>query len=296
MEVIPVLPLDRLIFFRNIRTRTFFIVDDQLNCHALRESLARLIRDHWRKLGARIANSQDKDGQLVYRLPEVFPDDYELFKWSENHNPGSADKIPEVASLLKTASSEGVATLLPSLDDFDSVFRPSGWPFHLQDAPDAPMLLVHLSTFADATVITISHPHVLGDQMGLMNIVKAWLGMLEGNPPPPMIGYLEDALPGKKPFDEYPSSEVVKKGRMRIKSRLENVGTGLGFIPELVLNPREDKRMLFLPASLVRSLRDRQFKKLAGDNNGLPELTNADIITAIMTKVCHPQPILPHPY
>jgi len=296
MEVIPVLPLDRLIFFRNIRTRTFFIVDDQLNCHALRESLARLIRDHWRKLGARIANSQDKDGQLVYRLPEVFPDDYELFKWSENHNPGSADKIPEVASLLKTASSEGVATLLPSLDDFDSVFRPSGWPFHLQDAPDAPMLLVHLSTFADATVITISHPHVLGDQMGLMNIVKVWLGMLEGNPPPPMIGYLEDALPGKKPFDEYPSSEVVKKGRMRIKSRLENVGTGLGFIPELVLNPREDKRMLFLPASLVRLLRDRQFKKLAGDNNGLPELTNADIITAIMTKVCHPQPILPHPY
>jgi hypothetical protein len=81
MEVVPVLPTDQPKPPDNIRTRTFFIVDEQLDEDILRNALDRMIRDHWRKLGARLFK-QPQDGVLEWHLPKTFDEKYVLFRWS----------------------------------------------------------------------------------------------------------------------------------------------------------------------------------------------------------------------
>ncbi|KAH8903366.1 hypothetical protein BR93DRAFT_971877 [Coniochaeta sp. PMI_546] len=284
MEVIPISAPDSMGVFRDTRVRTFFIVDDRLDEAKLRDALTRLIRDHWRKLGARIV--QRKDGKLEYHVPEVFADDYELFRMSREDSDQPFAKA--AASLdLNSATREGGVTVLPGVEAADALFRPSTWPQLLSQAPDTPLLLIHLSLFADATVITTSVPHVLGDQLGLANIIKAWLGLVENKIPPPWVGYNEDILPGQKPFSEYPRSEMFKRGRVRVRYPLERFFVLLLFIWELITEPKEAHHILFFPTPLVDSLRERHSNppSPADKDADAPKLTNGDILTAIMTKL-----------
>jgi len=284
MEVIPIPPTSSGFAYRNIRTRTFFIVDDRLDENALKNALDRLIRDHWRLLGARITGDL-KAPQLTYHLPIQFTDDYELFRWTSEDSDASIEKA--VPGLWPASSKGRDARILPfNMDAIDARFRPAEWPYNFKDAVDVPSMLVNLSQFSDATVLAISLPHVVGDQMGLANIISAWMGLLEGKTPPPLIGYKEDILPGQKPFSEYAKREVTEKGRTRIKSRLDAFLIPLGFAPEIVLKSKETRVMLLFPAALLQSIREKPFSEKG--KGAVTELTNADIIAAIMVKVCIP--------
>ncbi|KAJ9132457.1 Chloramphenicol acetyltransferase-like domain protein [Pleurostoma richardsiae] len=281
MEVIPVPPTDMQTPVRNIRTRTFFIVDDRLDEAALRNGLDRLIRDHWRKLGARLV-TRSKDGLFEYHLPQVFSENYELFKWSSEEKDRPFDTV---ASALKPPAQEKGIALLPAMKTIDSWFRPADWPFHRADeAPDVPMLFLHVSLFTDATVIAISCPHILTDQLGMANIARAWMGILEGNAPPPMVGDKDDVLPGQKPYAEYPKREIFRKGRMRVRRRFEYFFVVLGFIPEMVIDRVEESYTLFFPLPLVDSLRERYSKTLEEKYGASPDITNGDVLTGIITK------------
>jgi hypothetical protein len=62
----------------------------------------------------------------------------------------------------------------------------------------------------------------------------------------------------------------------------------LGYLPELIRDRAEDAYTVFLPAPLVESLRERHGKELAekyGENIGI---TNGDIVSGILLKVCPP--------
>ncbi|KAG5829696.1 hypothetical protein H9Q74_000215 [Fusarium xylarioides] len=99
MEIIPVSWSDQPNPIPNLRTRTFFITDHPLDEQILKNSLDELIRNHWRKLGARIFPSRG-DTRLEYRLPHVFPDDYELFKWSSVSAGYSYGETYELSKIL----------------------------------------------------------------------------------------------------------------------------------------------------------------------------------------------------
>jgi hypothetical protein len=290
MEVIPISAPDSISVFRNMRVRTFFVVDDRLDEAKLREALTRLIRDHWRKLGARIITHKNKGA--VYHLPKVFDDGYELFRWSANHSDSLLDDAAAQIN-FKTARLDGGVAVFPSVDVCDALFRPQQWPFTFDAEPDAPMLLIHLSLFSDATVIAISHPHMLGDQLGLANIIKAWLGLLEDRIPPPMLGHNDDILPGQKPFSQYPKSETFKKGQYHVRRPFERVGVLLPFIWELTTEPKEEKATLFFPAPLIQSLRERHTGILAEKRGTSLELTNGDFVSAILLKARPSSPKLP---
>jgi hypothetical protein len=160
MEVIQVPLTDHQKPVSNIRTRTFFILDDRLDEDILRNALDRLIRDHWQKLGAKLI-TRPTDGLLEYYLPYTFGEKYLLFNWSSQEYDYLIDTI---TSLPKVTPPEKGVTLLPPLSLVESWFRLSDWPFHRKDKPpDAPLLYVHMSLFTDATVIAISCPHVVAD-------------------------------------------------------------------------------------------------------------------------------------
>jgi len=286
METIPVLPLDLIRPIRNIRTRTFFILDDRLDQDKLRNALSVLIRDHWRKLGARLVGKA-KTGPLVYQVPKVFPKDYQLFRWTSKNNDFPIDDVcPSLApnpGLSEKEPSE--VRMLPLTDSVDKLFRPSDWPLHLEDEVDAPLLLFHISLFTNSTVLTISMTHILGDQLGVANILRASLGLVNGVVPPPMLGYDDDILPGKKPFADYPKSKTYQKGKMHVRRPLEYLFVILPYIPELVLHPKEESTVLLFPLSVIQSLRERHIKMLTEKDGTSPdEITNGDILSAIMTK------------
>jgi hypothetical protein len=281
MEIVPISFIDQLIPVHHIRTRTHFIVREHLDVELLRQSLDKLIRGHWRLLGARIATDPENE-ELVYHLPKVFEDGYSLFGWSSEE----VDKpIDDAVPALKRPAAEGVA-ILPKMDKIGPCFEPADWPTHRRhDTPDSPMIYVHVQSYSDATVVSINFLHVLADQLGLVNIMKAWLGLAGGKEPPPMVGFDKDMFQPKRQFSDYAKSEIERKGMIKLKSPVDSKLVILGLIPEFVYHPRETRRSLFFPLELVTSLRERCAETLRNKYKTDNGISNGDVLTAILTKV-----------
>ena len=285
MEIIRVPAFDQLKPIPKLRVRTFFILHDRLNEDILKNALDSLIRDHWRKLGARLAK-RGEDGLLEYHLPHTFDEKYTLFLWSSKDHDKSIDTI----GLPKATPPEKGATLLPPLEAAENWLSPSGWPLERTlDPPDSPLLYVHFSLFNDGTCITINCPHVVGDQFGLSNIMKAWLGMTRGEAPPPMVGVKDDYLAIGKSYADYRPEEVVRKGRAKVRRKGEYPLVLLGFIPDIVLHRKEETYTLFLPLPLIQSLRQRHSKALMEKYGSDPGISDNDIIAPILLKVDTPK-------
>ncbi|KAG6002306.1 hypothetical protein E4U21_003257 [Claviceps maximensis] len=284
MDVIPCAPADQFKPVDNIRTRTFFIVQECLDEHALRTSLDCLIRTHWRKLGGRLVKRR-KDGYLEYHVPRTFDPGYRLFHWSAQQYDHSIDKT---AAAIRSPPLDQGLQFLPAFSVVDSWFRPADWPYHrCDDPPDSPLLYLHLSLFTDATVIATSIPHSVADQMGLANIINACLGLMRGRDPPPFVGYDggDDLLPGHgKAYRDYPRRDLLRKGKHRIYRPGEYSLVLIPLIPDLILH-REEQHLLFLPLPLIRALRDKWSTSLADEHDDFSRLSDGDVITAIIAKL-----------
>ncbi|QGI69575.1 hypothetical protein CEK26_013531 [Fusarium fujikuroi] len=281
MEIIPVSWSDQTSPIPNLRTRTFFITDHPLDEQVLKTGLDKLIRDHWRKLGARIFPSRG-DTRLKYHLPYVFPDGYELFKWSSVSAGYSYGETYELSKILHP--SDGVA-FLPDMETIDARLRPKDWPDERKDEPpNSPLLYVHLTKFSDGAALAVSVPHVFADQGGLANIIKAWLIVIEGKTPPEMTGYKDDLL-GSEKLSNTEASPGDRIGRMRIRS-IKDQALVMGRIAlDLIKDRKEESRLVFLPIQVVQNLRDKARDRSVGKHVFASEISNGDIITAIFTKL-----------
>ena len=282
MEVIQIPLTDQQPPLPKLRTRTFFIVNDALDEKILRDALDKLIRDHWRKLGGRLAKRKE-DGLFEYHVPEAFEEDHVLFSWS---SAAKEQSIDDAFPSLKPSSTANGVTFFPSVTEIDPWFRPSDWPFHTFDAPDGPLLYVHVSLFPDATVIATSLPHLVADQLGLGNIMKAWLGMVGGKTPPDMIGYKEDPLENKKSWADYPKATVSKVGRLKVmQGKLDLFLAILALVLELILEWKEAETTILFPTAMISSLRARLSKELEQKYGKDPGISNSDVLAAVLTKV-----------
>jgi hypothetical protein len=188
MDVIPVPLTDQPNPINILRTRTFFISGSVLDNESLRNALDQLIRNHWRKLGARLVSSSGGKS-LEYHLPHKFEKDHVLFNWSSETKDQSIRNVVDLSTVLSPGPN---VAFLPSMDAIEKLLRPADWPYDRKVEPaDAPLLYIHLTNFNDATAVAMNCPHTLADQFGVANIVKAWLGICEGKIPPPMVGYRE---------------------------------------------------------------------------------------------------------
>lgn len=281
MEIIPVSWSDQPNPIPNLRTRTFFITDHPLDEQVLKTGLDKLIRNHWRKLGARIFPSRG-DTRLEYHLPHVFPDDYELFKWSSVSAGYSYGETHELSKILHPG--DGVA-FLPNMETIDARLRPKEWPYERKDEPpNSPLLYIHLTNFSDGAALAMSVPHVFADQGGLANIIKAWLAVIEGQTPSEMIGYKDDVL-GSEKLSNIEAGPGDRIGRMRIRS-IKDQAMVIGRIAlDLWNDKKEESRLVFLPIQVVQNLRDNVRGRLDGKHDLASEISNGDIVTAIFTKV-----------
>ena len=142
-----------------------------------------------------------------------------------------------------------------------------------------------MSLFADAAVLGINCPHILVDQFGKANIMRAWLGLIKGEVPQPMVGVKDDILTNGKLYAEYPVDEVVRKGRVKVRRWGEYPLVIMGYLPELIRDRKEDEYTVYLPLPLIVSLRERHSHALAAKYGVDPGISNSDIITGILLKV-----------
>jgi hypothetical protein len=129
----------------------------------------------------------------------------------------------------------------------------------------------------------MSCPHVLADQFGVANIVKAWLTVAREEAPPDMLGYREDVLPPGHPIFDFIDKES-RKGMMRARGRRDQTAVMAGIVLDLVRARKEESHIVFIPLQLVERLRERASRILAEKDRYPPDISNGDILTAIFTK------------
>ena len=277
----PLKPIDQRPPVGTFRTLVFFIVRDILDQDLLRRSLDRLIRNHLPVLGAKIKPASKKGGLEEYIYPQPFPEDATLFSWSTSTKESTLDAselFPDVAS------SKGAVVWGRSIRDLEAAWTPDDWPRgRSDDGPDTPLLLVHVTDYEDATVLTVNIPHAVVDQKGLASMVEAWLLVAQGEEPPPFIELPAGALDG--PAD-LPSSELRRKGQYRVMTKIEFIRSLQGLMVDVLRCKDEDYQLMFLSAEAVASQRvkcNEWLRQKHGEDH--VELTNGDIVSSMLTKV-----------
>lgn len=89
-------------------------------------------------------------------------------------------------------------TTYPGPKEFCSLGLSPETPRNMDDFifSGAPQFCLHVQTFLDGTLVSLTHSHVSTDLMGLVAIFQSWSLILAGKPEAvaPMIGYREDAF------------------------------------------------------------------------------------------------------
>ncbi|RFU81818.1 hypothetical protein TARUN_409 [Trichoderma arundinaceum] len=277
-KIIPLSAKDQAKPVNNIRTLLFIVVRDILDGEFMKASLDKLIRTHIPLLGARIKPS-GPDGFLQYHSILPFPDNYEIFRWSVSNvssTLGEANLVPE------QNSQKGI-TILPDVTVSERWWTPADWPIVLSDEkPDTPLLLVHLTYYTDATVITLSLPHSVCDQMGFGSVVNSWIDVMKGKEPLPFIDLPEGALDGDKSISK---KELHKKYEYRLKTKAERAEVLMGLVPELIVRSKETRCIFYMPVGIVNGLRDRWREELKGKHGSeAVDISNGDVLVGVLVK------------
>lgn len=278
-KIIPLCAKDQWRPIDNIRSLAFIVVREVLDGDFMKQSLDKLITEHIPLLSARIKPS-GKDGWLQYHLPSPLPKQYETFGWSVS-NVGSTFR--EAKLLPEQDSQRGIA-ILPDVTTLETRWIPAAWPIlRNQDKPETPLLLVHLTCYTDATIIAVSLPHCVSDQMGLGSVVSSWTDIMRGRDPLPYVDLAEGALEGDRSISK---KELRKKYEFRLKTKADRAGVMMGIVPELVLHPKETRCTLYFPVEVVAEIRDRWQREIqARFGTEAANITNGDAIAGIIVKV-----------
>lgn len=120
--------------------------------------------------------------------------------------------------------------------------------------------------------------------MGYGSLVRTWLQVAAGKEPTQFLELPPGALDGSQ---KLPRKELRVKGRYRLKRRRETVTGVMGMIPEVMVNKKEIRRVLFLPVKSVDNLRTRFNGKMKRAGERDLSFTNGDVISALLLKVCY---------
>ncbi|ORY11968.1 hypothetical protein BCR34DRAFT_537431 [Clohesyomyces aquaticus] len=310
-EVIPLHHLDDTSVNRAICLYFSMRFDDVLDPDKLVGALEKLLeRPGWRKLGARLRLNEHK--KLEYHVPQKYSPARPAVQYTHasHHIPISehplGSKMPKATSKLSISG---------ALEPFRELFWPQSKPLKLADwlYSDRPQLQLHIVSFSDTTLVTLTWLHTLLDAMGRNMLLRCWSAMLEGREDdiPEFYGYDFDPLASlgapKTSTESKPTADDDESEHVSLEQEpgeepyvlQDKVLTGwsffsfvIRFIWDLTVHRAEHSRILCIPASFLSSLRRSALSDLSTVHpstlvlntsdpaNPTPFLSDGDILAA----------------
>lgn len=147
---------------------------------------------------------------------------------------------------------------------------------------DVPQISVHITSFANATLVALSWPHTLMDVMSQQAFLHAWSLVLAGREAevPPVLGAQEDVLrtlidAPPKEREEYALKSKQLKGLAMLKF-------GTRFAWDMLTSPAPETRTICLPKNAIARLRLQAQMDLAelSNEDERPFVSDGDVLTA----------------
>jgi hypothetical protein len=257
-DVYPTHMVDNLSMLRQMVMAWTMRFDEVLDPNALHNSLTELLQiGDWKKLGGRLKFGNNPQGHLEIHIPsEAAP---AVAFWHKKYDI-SIEEHELSKSFPKATEDPSVHLISSKL--WDSVLS-SDTPKSLKEftTQDVPMLSLHIVSFTNATIVTISWPHVLFDAKGFHHLVQAWSDVLSGHKEnvPDIIGAKEDVLYNITGKSDY-SSEISDM-ESRTLSGFAFVIFVIRFLWTILTQPTVEARVIFLPKKSV----DKLHRQALGD-------------------------------
>ncbi|KAK7959713.1 Transcriptional regulator sdnM [Apiospora aurea] len=295
-KVIPLHGFDTMPVYTNMVLSLMLKYDKVLDPLILRDSLIELVsREGWCKLGSRLErnvlylpiHTKPENGKLVYHVPAKFDEKTPAITFShvtydmdvEGHHLGC--KIPTHHPDKPTVVAD------PAV--FGPLARRADAPAGLADfiARALPQLELHVVSFRNATLVSVSFLHSLLDGMGLgsQGLFRGWMLVLQGRQAeiPPVCGFDEDLL---KDLGKQPTEKHKHQG-----NRMGRFGMLWWVLKRAfqVFWYKEEGRIVCIPESFVRQLRQSALDELAAQAGGSagdakPWISEGDVLVAWWTR------------
>ncbi|KAF2660737.1 hypothetical protein K491DRAFT_588653 [Lophiostoma macrostomum CBS 122681] len=280
--VIPLFPMDDTGPNRAIVVDFTMRFDDKLDVQQLVGALEKLLRKPgWKKLGARLR--QNNLGKLEYHVPADYTTQRPALQFTHVTHGTSLSEHALASQLHRSNGSVEVTEILskfrPLLFGPDHPTKAEDW-FYV----DRPQLQLHVVSFNDATLVTLTWLHTLLDAMGRRALLTAWTAILEGR---------EDDVPEIYGYDTDPLATFGKDGEpeKQEKSVLEDKvlkGWGLfkfivNYIWEIMVYS-EELRMICVPPAFFKRVKENMLDDLRSES--------PDTIITDMSNPAAPKPFL----
>ena len=305
-DVVPVPLLHQIPFAIEIMLTVGLVVSGQLDTQKLRAALEELTNlDQWRKIGSRIRRVKTKvrsttalhnwplltvdtnQDRFALHIPKRFSSTCPAFQWSEKDE---RTKTAAAAGVSPNRSASETVVFHPPLSDVVHYYRPPHFAQVLSDVlksgdpvrRNESILSVSVVTFADATLISITLPHLFTDAVGIQNVFAAWATMTAGRPQdvPPVVGFADDIL---AEIDGEYDPALKPEDRARATPNLKYLIQLLPNIMEMVF-AKQETRVIFLPDHVLERLKGEANAE-SSETKTASEVSQADIVSAIMMKV-----------
>ncbi|KAI3397179.1 hypothetical protein diail_11153 [Diaporthe ilicicola] len=253
--------------------------DSVLDADQLHLSLVKLIdRPGWRKMGGRL--TMNKGNKLEIKVPENFTYDRPAVRYSNEEFDLDMEEEPRVWKLPKSDN-----TGRPSLHEGPPAFRyltkRPAMPTKFSDYidKDEPMMSMHVASFNDGTLVTVTWPGVVTDMMGMHGFIQAWCEVL---------GDREDNVPEMMGAHKDPMRSL---GRLKLREKYVFAGAhlqGLQLLQSMYHSIMDkwshgemESRTLCLPASSMAKL-----KRQAGISSTSEKalISEGDILAAWLAR------------
>ncbi|KAI1340082.1 hypothetical protein F5Y15DRAFT_423498 [Xylariaceae sp. FL0016] len=205
----------------------------------------------------------DANDKLEYHIPEYFDEKRPAVAYSHLRFDTEIAQDPVGGQLPRLSGGRSVELAIP--EDVASLIRRPNGPRTLDDYlyTDAPQLSLHIVSFMDATIVSLSWPHTLLDAMGRKALLDAWIAVLEGRDDDvlPLHGFDKDPLEnlGSNAQESY----ILDPFRL---STFQIILFSLRYTWETLIRHRgEETRIFRIPAAYLRSLRDAALATLASE-------------------------------
>jgi hypothetical protein len=181
---------------------------------------------------------------------------------------------------------EGPSTHLISTDFRPFIARPNFPKFEELLRKSMAPIFLHVTSFHDATIVTLVWPHVLMDVMGGQALLAAWSSVLAGREyeVPNVLGAREDILQHPAITAEDEEEFILGKSRL---TGLNLLVFQLRSLWDIVWNGSRERRVIFLPKTAFEKIKSQTRQDVAAASmahDPAPFVSESDILTAWATR------------